>query len=912
MRHLFIILFLLFEVMLIAQVTNPVVEQQAKSIIASKGLDEQAVRERLLAEDIDIDRIQPSDLPTLQPRIEAILNEMEAEKNGKTTKPNEAPATTPVSEQPVAPSKAEQAAEQVAKANSAQLPPTDIYGHHLFRQKDVAVFRTTNEVKPPDSYVLSTGDELTISVFGASQFDSKYTINKEGYISPTGMPKIFLKGVRLGQARELLRSRFANFYRFAPEQFAVSLTAARTITVNIFGETNNVGSFTLSAVNTAFNALVASGGPTDLGTVREIKVIRNGKTSNLDLYSFINNPALQFEFFLEDNDIIHIPVAQRVVAIEGSVRRPYRYEVLANENLVQLIEFAGGLSNNAYREIVQVSRFINNEQVLIDVNLRELVANKRDFPLLDGDKVVVKAIPGLVKNTATIEGAIDFPGEYSLTENPRLSSLLSKSVLKNEARTDIAFLSRRNSDSTYQLVQINIAQALAQPGSAADLTLKPYDALRILSQVKFADRYTFSVKGAVRDTITDEAYDPTASITLERAILLAGGLSADANGLGYIIRTNPNNTKEKSYLPVDIRKALDQPASTNNVVLEPGDAILAFSALTYTDESEVNVVGAVRNPGRFKYSPTLNINDVLQLAGGMRLEAARNRVDVYRVAIQDNVATRTLAYTLEVDAQNQVLSIRENGQVVATDAKFALAPYDEIVVRTAPDFELQEFVELNGQVRYPGRYALVSDNERLVSIIERAGGLSPEADQDAVTIFRNYENTGFVITNLRKAMLFQSSEENHLMRDGDVVNIPVYKSLVTIKTANTDANDLYKADLLRTGQINIAFNEGKRANWYIKNYAGGYGTKAKRTKVSVLQPNGDINRTVNLGLFCISPKVTKGSIISIPAKPEKEKKAKGEEKKVDWDKKLSQVLAFASIVTSAILAYTALNNDDTP
>jgi protein involved in polysaccharide export with SLBB domain len=907
MKYLVSILFLLSSFVAVAQVSNPIIEQQARSVIEAKGLDEQAVRERLLKEGIDLDRIQPDQLPALQPRIEAILNQMEAEKDQKTPQNTTEPASTQVSEQHNVPSKSEQEAEKMAKANSAEAPMTDIYGHHLFRQKDVAVYRTTNEVKPPDSYVLSSGDELTVSVFGASQFDSKYTINKEGYISPSQMPKIFLKGVRLGQARELLRSRFSNFYRFAPEQFVVSLTTARTITVNIFGESNNVGSFTLSAVNTAFNALVAAGGPTELGTVREINVIRSGKTNTLDLYSFINNPTLQFEFFLEDNDIIHIPVAQRVVGIEGAVRRPYRYEVLAGENLLQLIEFAGGLSANAYRETVQVRRVVDNQQVLIDVNLRELIVNKRDFPLLDGDEVVVKTISGLVKNTAVIEGAIDFPGEYSLSDSPRLSDLLKKSVLKTEARTDVAFLSRRNADSTYQLIQINLAQALAQPGGAADVVLKPNDGLRILSQVRFADRYTFSVKGAVRDSLDNEAYDPSASITLERAIILAGGLTADANGLGYIVRSNPNNIKQKTYLSVDIRKAMEQPGSNSNVILNPGDVVISFSSLTYTDESEVNVVGAVRQPGRFKYSPTLQLKDVLQLAGGMRLEAARNRVDIYRVVIRDNVPTRTLAYTLEVDANNQVLSIRENGQVIAADVNFFLAPFDEVVVRSVPDFELQEYVELNGQVLYPGRYALISDNERLVSVIERAGGLTPEADQAAVTLFRNFENTGFVVTNLDKAMRFQQSAENHLLRDGDVINIPVYKSLVTIKTTNTYANDLYKSDLLKTGQINVVFNEGRRANWYIKNYTGGYTKKAQRKKVSVLQPNGDINRTINLGLFCVYPKVTKGSIISVPTKPEKEKKAKGEEKKVDWDKKLSQILAFASIVTSAVLAYTALN-----
>ncbi|HRI59232.1 MAG TPA: SLBB domain-containing protein, partial [Saprospiraceae bacterium] len=486
-----------------AQTTAPEQMQQARQEIQRRGLDEAELRTRLLQRGIDMDKVTPEQLPQLKDTILQVINEMEAEKAAKKqTQP--APPTTPTT-QPAPPTvPATQPSNQIARDkaeaiqqkikqgvsieeaiseeltnDTASLPPALVWGQHLFRDKSLAVFRTTNEVKPPDSYVLSSGDVITISVFGASQFDSQFEVNKEGYIQPTAMPKIFLKGIRLGQAKELLRSRFSQFYRFAPEQFAVSLTTARSITVNIFGETVNYGSFSLSAINTAFNALAAAGGPTDLGSVRNIRVMRGKETKRLDIYAFMSNPAVQYDFFLEDNDIIHVPVAERVVGITGAVRRPFRYELTGSENLVHLLDFAGGLNANAYRELIQVQRFVDDKRVLIDVNLKEILANKQDFDLMNGDEVIVRTIAAPIANTASVEGAVEFPGNYALNETKRISDLLKRGVLRRDARTDAAFLLRTNPDNSTRLVQINLNEVLSAPGTPQDLLLQPKDILTI-------------------------------------------------------------------------------------------------------------------------------------------------------------------------------------------------------------------------------------------------------------------------------------------------------------------------------------------------------------------------------------------------------------------------------------------------
>jgi protein involved in polysaccharide export with SLBB domain len=919
-KFLLVITFFVWGATVHAQ-TREVIEQQARTLIQSKGLDETEVRERLSQRGIEIDQVTPEQLPQLQSTIEEVLRELEAEKAQKNgNAPSASSSGTPPKDSSVTPtvpqgpksqsltvedaidikekikegvSIEEALSESVTSDKQKQLPPAKIWGQHLFRDKSLTVFRTTNEVKPPDSYILSTGDVITISVFGVSQFDSQFEINKNGYIQPSGMPKMFLKGIELGKAKELLRNRFQSFYRFAPEQFAVSLTTARTITVNIFGETNNYGSFTVSAINTAFNALVAAGGPSDIGSVRNIKVIRGKQTRLLDVYAFMNNPSVQYDFFLEDNDIIYVPIAEKVVKLNGAVRRPFSYELTQSENLIKLLEYAGGLKANAYSEYAQVKRFENNKQVIIDISLKDALNNK-DFILLNGDEITIKTITAPIEEVATIKGAVRQPGTYSLLETPTAGALLKKGVLNRTARTDIAFIQRKNPDGSTQLLQITPSVLMAN--GANDLSLQPLDTIVIYDRPAFTDQNTISVKGAVRAGLKDYPYSLDSSITIQKAILLAGGLKPEANGSGYVIRTNPENVREKTYIPVNIGLALEKPNGADNIVLLPLDEVEVFSTLEYSDEAEVTVLGAVRKTGKFKYSPALALKDVLILSGGLKMEAATNRVDVYRVEFINNEPTRTKAISLEID---------QNFEVVNGGGVFKLRPFDEIVVRSVPDFEFQQFVEVNGEVMYPGRYALVYDNETLSSVIKRAGGLSPEGDADACTLFRTEKNKGLVITRLKEALEKPGSNEDHYLKPGDVITVPKMEGLVTIKGQNTDLKQIVKSNINSGNQINAAHYPGHRAGWYVREYAGGFSKDAQRRRVTVEMPNGKISRTKHFLFINVYPKVERGATVYVPVKPPKKEKTDGK-KDVDWDKKLTQILAFMSMVTSSIIAYSAL------
>ena len=893
------------------QTVPPQVQQQAREELKRRGIDESEVRTRLMQRGIDLDNVTPEQLPSLQPTLEAVIQEIEQEKAAAANQQTR--DTSSLIEETVEDKVKELAGEKVDGLQQAvrggatpeeaiaealtdevteDLPPNDIYGHHIFRNQSLAVYRTTNEVKPPDSYILGAGDEINISIFGASQADLQLEIGDDGFISPSSMPRIYLKGITYGDAKELLRRRFAQFYVFRTEQFALSINTARVIMVNIFGETEKNGSFSISAVNTAFNALVAAGGPTQIGSVRNIKLMRGGTTRQLDVYDFITNPTVQFDYYLENNDILFVPLAEKIVRISGAVKRPTRYELLEGENLFQLLEYAGGLKNNAYTRLIQLRRLVDNEMVLFDIDMEELNRTGGDYPLQNGDEIEIKTVPGDYRKFAAISGPVNYPGEYALDDNMRISTLLTKGQLQKEARTDVAFLIRRNPDSTSQLIKLDLQAILKNPGGQADLLLEEQDRLNVFPLSTFTDLAEVSVSGAVRNPITT-AFDPNETITIYDLLLLGGGLLPNAEQYGYIQRVNPANSNEMEYIKVDIGTAFSDANAPANISLKPFDELIVYTRERYSDISEVQVRGAVRSPGDYRYTPSLLLRDVLTMAGGLRLEAASNRIDIFRVDINKNQPTTTFVTTLTIDEDFNITS--------GADPSFQLQPFDQIVVRTVPEFELQRSVRIEGEVRYPGDYALLQNNEPLSSLIQRSGGLSPEAFPTGATLYRQQDSTGFVVINLSKALSQPNSVDNIVLQQGDLISVPKTNSLVTIRAANTRASELYTQAMLESGKINVAFQGAKSARWYINEYAVGLGVNGSRKRISVESPNGQFKRTKNFGLFKVYPKVETGSIIAVGAKPPKKERPDRPERQKDWKDILAESIAATTSIISLIL-----------
>lgn len=933
MKKLLIIvaLFCTYITIFAQKIQNPVIQQQIQNELDKRGLNQAEVEARLKMKGIDINNVKPEDVPRLEAQIQAVLKELENEKKQKNkTKTNEddvddgqnsdIDVSTPapfedknkevksninpkVQKRGVTDETAAEITKAIKEGDAVDVAVAEkldeikqttilapVYGMQIFRNKSIKVFRNVDDVKAADNYVLGTGDQLAVSIWGVAEYEGILTINKEGYVQPDRMPRIYLRGMTYGKAKEILKAKFSQFYPFKSESFSVTVNYKRTITVNIYGEVFTPGGYTIPATNTAFNALVAAGGPSDVGSVRKIKLIREGeKPKSIDVYEFMNNPSIRDKFYLEDNDIIHVPLAERLVSIQGAVKRPYSYELLAGENLMKLIEFTGGLADSAYTEIIQVKRYVNDKQVLLDVKYKELKDSKKDFELLPGDIVMVNKIPKPYENFANVTGAVDFPKAYEIIEGMKIYDLLQKAILSREARRDIAFLQRINPNGTYSYSKVNLEAILANPASEANLSLKAKDRLIIYSQEKFADKFDISVSGAVRNP-QRYPFDAAQNLRVDDIILMAGGLKPEASDIAYVLRRKPEDPTSNQYIRLNVKMATLNKQSSDNFILQPSDSLFVMSKKENADIFQIKIDGSVRNPGTYQYDESLTLKDVITLSGGLLLQAATNRIEVSRVILKNNEPTRVMVNTLTVD---------ENFETQGGNYK--LEPFDQIMVRSVPEFEFQKTITLKGEVMYPGVYTLTSKNETLKNIIERAGGLSPEAFLKGATLYRKQDEVGFIVMDLQQALKNEQSRFNYYLKADDEITIPKMKDFVLIQGA-TRARDLYVGVVAETGQIAAPFHSGKTASFYINEYSGGFSKNAKRSDVTVVYPNGKVRGVKNYGLFKVYPKPSKGSTIRVAYKDaeQKEKDEKPKEK-VDWDKVIAQAIAQASGILTLIL-----------
>jgi polysaccharide export outer membrane protein len=762
-----------------AQQVNPQVVAQVRALLNASGLNEVDVRQRLKAKGLDIDSFSESDFLKNRNIIEQTIAELENDKKQKMAET----AKTSVNSQSttaISVSNIEQKAEQEQEKILAVLPPSSIYGHQIFRDKSLDIYRISKDASPPDSYILAPGDKINIIIFGRSQADLQYEINAAGFIQPAQMPKIFLNGLNLKQAKELLSARFSSYYVFAKEQFALTLNTSRTLNVNIFGEIEKAGSFTTSALNTALNVLAASGGPTENGTIRNIQIIRGSTRKILDVYAFMRNPILQFDFFLQNNDIIYVPPAETIVTVEGAVNRPMKYELIASDKLKDLIEYAGGLKGNTNTDIVQVKRFENNQEVLKDYILADVLSGKTSINFKNYDVVSFKTINSPVKNLVTVNGAVKYPGEYDLGSTKTLKNLLDKAKLELDAK------------------------------------------------------------------------------------------------FGYVYRTSLSSPEKTEYFPIDLIKDA-------NFVLEANDKLVVINKNLFEKEFDIQILGDVKNAQTLRFDSSLTIKDLLKLAGGLTISADINKIDIFRLKINNQTTPEKELITISVDKDFNLLAPNQN---------FQLQPFDLVVVRQIPEFTLQEIVRINGEVKYPGVYSLKKREYAFSDLIKDAGGITDIADLHNTSLLRYNDNSGLVVFSAEDALKYKGSRKyDPLLLVQDLIIVPKLVNTISINTLGTNY-------ILGSNQtmLDIVYQGRKNAAWYVRNFAGGFTKEADKKSLRIVQENGLISKTnKTLFFFRSYPKVNFGDKIIISLKPIKEEKLAENKKSFDWDKFLTKVISVATV-----------------
>lgn len=865
----------------------------ARSELQKRGLAEAEVRARLLENGINVDTLTPSDFPAYQDRVIQILDQMEAEKSH----PAAATVAPPVTPYDVAPKDASEIVQTTmgeAAAEAAldkaldenhvsRTTGNDIFGHSLFTNSSLSVFRTTDGAQAPDSYVLGEGDEIHISIFGSSQTEIHQRIAPDGSIQPAGSSKIFLKGLTLAQARQAIRSKLAQHYSFRQDQIAVTISTARTVQVGIYGEVGVQGDFTLSALNTVFNALAAAGGPSATGSVREVQLSRGGKTYTLDLYKYMLTSTNGPGFEIQNGDVLFVPVARKIVDVSGAVHRPMRYEVVDGDSISDLINYAGGLTSNANRDFVQVAHMENGKIEYKDYDMAGALSGAIKIRLDNGDQVAVHALQNPEETFVAISGDVYYEGRYDLSNNPTLKALLDNAKPRYTALTDYVLVERTHADQTVEILTVPFPGIKGNP----DFVLQSKDSVRVRDLNTYRDVDTISVRGEVRIPFTRD-FSLNDRMTVGQAIDYAGGLKPNVFPVAYIVRKDITNSDKREYIRVSLERDLEK-------LLQPGDELTVYDNSTYTNIGEVNIFGAVKNPLGVTYDPTLTLHDLIMMAGGFETGAAYNRVEVFRTRISE---------TQEVEYDQITLAVDDDYNLI--DGDFQLRPFDKVVVRMTPNFATSRTVEINGRVRYPGTYVLEDSTTSLSEIIRQAGGLLDDADPYA-TLFRTNGRIpgriGFDLAEVKKHKGKLSSDP-YLM-EGDVINVVRRENTVTIRTVGTRMGQ-YVPDGFEESQKTIIYQGPHSAGWYIRNFAGGFAKFADRNSVTVTLPNYQSVATHSF-IFRNYPTVQPGSVITLRMDQERiddhNRKMEEPKSKVDIESVASKTLsAVTSVVSLFVLA----------
>ncbi|MCH8330384.1 MAG: SLBB domain-containing protein, partial [Bacteroidetes bacterium] len=666
--------------------------------------------DKKVPEGFNIENINPDEIPSNEELIKLGATEADLQKleelrgqkedvtKEKGTEPSEVEKENQLDEEKEAggdegetgETKEEIGDDQFAAIDRTGIPEPVVYGQEFFRFGNLKFYEKSSNVKASDNYILGPGDELNITIWGFAEYDNNFRIDNNGSISPKLVGRIYLRDMAFSNARSLIRQKFGNVFDLRNSKIEITLTYSRTITVNIVGEVFRPGSYTIPAINTAFNALIPSGGPNQIGSVRNIYIKRGGKTiRTLDVYEFLTNPDKDQDFFLQDNDYIYVPTIGKIATVTGEIKRPHSYELIKSENLDDLIDYAGGLTVRAYTTNVQIERIENNKEILLDLDLDSLISNKKTFALQDGDKVNIRAIPRGITNTVEVIGAVKLPGKYELRKNDKILDLIRKAEgVVFDTYLEEAVLTRIKDDLTKGYHKIDLLSILNDVNHPDNIALQEFDELRIYSNNYFTDYYRVKVEGAVRNPGT---VAHGTDLTVKKMIQMGGGLTTDAYlDQAYIVRTNDDNSIQ--YIPIHL-DTTNNMQSLENILLRGRDNLKIFDIPMFHDKHLVYVSGQVRQEGSYIWANGLTLGDVLLMSGGLKNEAANNRIEISRInnfqeAINQSTPTRTeilnveIGYDLSVDPASK---------------SFKLQPLDQIFVRRTPEYELQRNIELKGE-----------------------------------------------------------------------------------------------------------------------------------------------------------------------------------------------------------------------
>ena len=612
-----------------------------------------------------------------------------------------------------------------------------VFGRNIFNTRNLT-FEPSENLATPPNYRLGPGDEVIIDIWGASQNTIRETISPDGTINIADLGPVNLNGMTVQKAESYLKGELAKIYADQSNQIRVTLGNSRTIQINIMGEVLQPGTYALSAFSTVFHALYRAGGVSDIGSLRNVQLVRNGrKVATVDVYDFIMQGRLHDDIGLQEGDVIIVPSYDALVQVDGAVKRPMRYEMKNGETLSTLFKYAGGFTGNAYTKQVSVVRQNGQEYEVKTFERPDYSVSK----LQDGDVITVDSIMDRFANRLEIRGAVYRPGIYEL--NGKISTVRElvnqADGLMDDAFTGRAVLYRERPNKTREVKQIDIRSLMA--GETPDVPLQKNDVLYVPSIHDLEDLGDVQIFGEVANPGT---YPYADNMTLEDLVIGAGGLNEAASVVRVDVSRrikNPKSTESSATIGQTFSFGLKDGFVVDGepgFTLQPYDQVFVRRSPGYSAQQNVTVNGEVLYGGTYALTTkSERISSVITKAGGAtpyayvkgaKLTRVANEEEIKRMQDVVNLLRRQVG-----DAMIDSLGINvQNTFTVGIDLEAALANPGsdaDIVLREGDVISVPEYnntVKIDGAVMMPNTVSY-KKGESVKYYISQAGGYGQNA-----------------------------------------------------------------------------------------------------------------------------------------------------------------------------------------
>ena len=624
--------------------------------------------------------------------------------------------------------------------------PKGIFGLDIFNNGTLAL-EPDLKIATPLNYIVGPDDQLILNIYGYQEANYNLTVTPDGSILIPNIGVIYVAGLTIEQATEKIKNKLAssgyNLIRSGLTKINVSVGKIRSIRVTLLGYVRKPGSYTLPSLATAFNALYQSGGPTEIGSLRKIEIIRNGKKiENLDVYDFLIKGDQRSNIQLRDQDVIRIPAYDIRVGLGGEVKQPGLFEILPGETFETLLSFAGGFSDSAYTASVTSYKSTDTEKRIFDIDKTQYTT----YTPGRAESFIVKKMVERYTNKVTISGAVYLPGDFELSAGMTLYDLLVRAQgLKEDAFINRGIIIRYKPDLTPEYVAFNPAEVMQQK---SNILLQRSDEVVITSNTLLKEQQQVNITGEVRRV---GAYPYVENMTLKDLILLSGGFTDAALPQKIEIARRIKNENFgvddiKIAEVIEVNSVADLEQNTKDITLKPFDAIVVRKSPGYQPQINVRVEGEVVFPGPYVLrNKNERISELLKRAGGLtnyaytqggylsrkNYSGVINQLNTEKVSkIQEQLKDSSGKVAEEVSRPVDQIAINISSILTNPGGKEDIILEDGDML-TIPKEKME--VRISGEVLFPTRVVYEEDMD-LKDYIGRAGGFTDNARKARVYV----------------------------------------------------------------------------------------------------------------------------------------------------------------------------------